>query len=75
MAPKAAFQFGVKVAGGRKKDLNSKGRDAKEKTQLSKIQQILEKDGGDFGVAFGTAQQLDVGGGDAAPVKSKRRRI
>ena len=74
MAPKAAFQFGVKVAGGRKthKDLN-KGREQKEKTQLSKIQALLEKDGGGekYAPAFTTAAPEE----DAGPAKAKRRRI
>ena len=73
-APPAADVRQLQVAGGRKthRDL-TKGREQKEKTQMSKIQALLEKDGGDYGAAFGSAR----GGGDGgdAPVFTKRRRI
>ena len=71
-APKAAFQFGVKVSGGRKahKDLAAKGKEQKENTQLNKIQQILERDGGDFAAEF-AAKPAE----EAVPAFTKKRRI
>ncbi len=71
MLPKAAFQFGVKAADGRKAGNKlGKARDNKLNSQLNKIQAILEKDGGDYKKAF-TASQLE--SSDGSKVSKKRR--
>lgn len=71
MLPKAAFQFGVKAADGRKAGNKlGKARENKLNTQLNKIQAILEKDGGDYKKAFSAPQELNEGG-----KVSKKRRI
>ncbi|KAK9916318.1 hypothetical protein WJX75_001184 [Coccomyxa subellipsoidea] len=71
MLPKAAFQFGVKAADGRKTGNKlGKARDNKLNTQLNKIQAILEKDGGDYKKAFSAPEEASDGG-----KLSKKRRI
>ena len=73
-APKAAFQFGVKVSDGRKghKELGNKAKEQKFNNQLNQIQRKLEKDGGNYTVAFTAASLPTEGGGATA---SKKRRI
>ncbi|KAK9805368.1 hypothetical protein WJX73_007555 [Symbiochloris irregularis] len=72
-APKAAFQFGLKVADGRKahKDLGNKAREQKFNNQLNQIQKKLEADGGNYGSAFAPAM-TEEGGAQGA---TKKRRI
>lgn len=71
MMPKAAFQFGVKMSDGRKKQLG-KAVDQKEQKQLRQIKSMLTKDHGDaYSHAFGEGKQSKEGGAAA----TKRRRI
>ena len=72
-APKAAFQLGVKVSDGRKghKELGNKAKEQKFNNQLNQIQRKLEKDGGDYSVAFTPAMQTESTPSGAA----KKRRI
>ena len=71
--PKAAFQFGVKAADGRKAGNKlGKAREGKINSQLNKIQSILEKDGGDYSRAFTGNGGIDVAEGGKT---SKKRRI
>ncbi len=72
MLPKAAFQFGLKAADGRKAGNKlGKAKDNKLNNQLNKIQAILEKDGGDYKKAF-SAPALEASDGGKL---SKKRRI
>eukprot|EP00898_Chlorokybus_atmophyticus_P006212 jgi/Chlat1/6592/Chrsp46S06088 len=67
--PKAAFQFGVKMADGRKTKKNSK--DQKLNNQMNRINQLIKakgKDRGDSGGGFG----LEEIGGDG---KEQRKRL
>jgi IK cytokine len=74
MMPKAAFQFGMKAADGRKAGNKlGKAREGKINSQLSKIQSILEKDGGNYSKAFSAGGALDVGGEGGGKTAKKRR--
>ena len=72
-APKAAFQFGVKVSDGRKghRELGNRAKEQKLNNQLNQIQKRLEADGKDYSTAF-TPAMTEEGGAAAA---SKKRRI
>ena len=71
-APKAAFQFGVKVSDGRKghRELGTKAREQKFNNQLNQIQRKLEKDGGDYSAAF--APSMETGAGSSGAAKKRR---
>ena len=72
MMPKAAFQFGIKAADGRKgQKALVRHREQKESNQLNKIQSLLEKKhGSDYAGAFKEPQAEP-----AAKAAAKRRRI
>jgi IK cytokine len=71
--PKAAFQFGVKVADGRKGVKEMKKTDSKLDSQLGKIEKLLQEKGHDHGGAFRRERR---GEADLSlPVPKKRQRI
>lgn len=77
MTPKAAYQFGVKMADGRKgqRQLGGKAVEQKEQKQLKKIQGIFsEKHGKKYSKAF--VDDLEPRGENSlAPLPAKKRRI
>ncbi|KAK9810192.1 hypothetical protein WJX72_006465 [[Myrmecia] bisecta] len=73
-APKAAFQFGIKMSDGRKAHKNlGKAKDQKLNSELSKIQGILEKQGGDYSKAFEKPPALEEE--RAAPHAASKKRM
>jgi IK cytokine len=77
MMPKAAYQFGVKMADGRKghRQLGGKAVEQKEQKQLKKIQGIFsEKHGKKYSKAF-VDDPEPAGEIDFVPAPAKKRRI
>jgi IK cytokine len=70
--PKAAFQFGVKVADGRKGVKEMKKEESKLNSQLGKIERLLVEKGHDHGTAFRKPRALE---DEALPMPKKRQRI